>query len=74
MDMKISRRWILATAAFATAALVSAAAYAQKSGVPQAPTTKDGRCAKANGGVWNARRNGWYTRDLLNYKKCMSGQ
>ena len=74
--MKACLHLALTPAAFIAAALMSTAVYAQnsKSGVPQAPTTKDGKCAKANGGVYDARRNGWYTRDLLNYKKCMSGQ
>jgi hypothetical protein len=74
--MANSLQWSLATTAVITAALMPAAAYAQssRSGMPQAPTIKAGKCAKANGGVYDARRNGWYTRDLLNYKKCMSGQ
>jgi hypothetical protein len=76
MEMKKSLQWALAATALSATPLMSAVASAQgsKSGVPQAPTTKDGKCAKANGGVYDARRNGWYTRDLLNYKKCMSGQ
>jgi hypothetical protein len=45
-----------------------------KNAMPREPTTKDGKCAKANGGTWNAKRNGWYTKDRLNYNKCMSGQ
>jgi hypothetical protein len=60
--------------ALAAATALPAAAQSSNTGAPREPTTKDGRCAKANGGTWNARRNGWYTRDLLNYKKCMSGQ
>lgn len=66
-------RGILALAALLTIATAPAAAQAQrvKSGVQQ-PTSKAGKCAKANGGVYDAQRNGWYTLDLLNYNKCMS--
>jgi len=66
-------RGVLALAAVFTIASAPAAAQAQrtKSGVQQ-PTSKAGKCAKANGGVYDARRNGWYTLDLLNYNKCMS--
>lgn len=64
---------VLALAAVLTIASAPAAAQAQriKSGVQQ-PTSKAGKCAKANGGVYDAQRNGWYTLDLLNYNKCMS--
>ena len=67
-----SRR-VLVLVAFTTVASIPAAVYAQrsKSGVQQ-PTSKAGKCAKANGGVYDAQRNGWYTLDLLNYRKCMS--
>lgn len=60
--------------ALAATTVIPAAAQNSNTSMPREPTTKDGKCAKANGGTWNARRNGWYTRDLLNYKKCMSGQ
>ena len=73
--MKNYPRWVLASTAFITIALLPAAVSAQrtKSGVQQ-PTTKAGKCAKANGGVYDAQRNGWYTLDQLAYRKCMSGQ
>jgi hypothetical protein len=76
IDMKNGLRWVLTPTALITITLASGAAHAQasKSGMPQSPTTKDGKCAKANGGTWNAKRNGWYTKDRLNYNKCMSGQ
>jgi hypothetical protein len=76
MDMRISLRSAMTTTVLIATALMPGVASTQgsKSGMPQAPTTKDGKCAKANGGVYDAKRNGWYTRDLLNYKKCMSGQ
>ena len=72
--MRTSLRWAVAATTLSATALMPGVASAQgsKSGVPQAPTTKDGKCAKANGGVYDAKRNGWYTQDLLNYKKCMS--
>jgi hypothetical protein len=69
-------RALLASAsliAWAATAAVPAAAQNSNTAVPREPTTKDGKCAKANGGTWNARRNGWYTNDRLNYNKCMSG-
>jgi hypothetical protein len=59
--------------ALAAATVVPASAQNSDTSTPREPTTKAGKCAKANGGIWNARRNGWYTRDHLNYKKCMSG-
>jgi hypothetical protein len=73
MDMKNSLGLMLAATVFIAATPMSSAAYAQrtKSGVQQ-PTTKAGKCAKANGGVYDAQRNGWYTLDQLNYRKCMS--
>jgi hypothetical protein len=65
----------LAAIVVIAAAAMSSAVSAQrtKSGVQQ-PTSKAGKCAKANGGVYDAQRNGWFTLDWLNYKKCMSGQ
>jgi hypothetical protein len=41
------------------------------SGMPREPTTKAGKCAKANGGNWVPNR-GWYTRDRIGYQKCMA--
>jgi hypothetical protein len=63
----------LSLLALAVTTVVPAAAQNSNHGAPSEPTTKAGKCAKANGGTWNARRNGWYTNDRLNYNKCMSG-
>ena len=45
---------------------------ARDTSTPSPPTTKAGKCAKANGGYWVPERNGWFTLDLLNYRKCMA--
>ncbi|MGH6712540.1 MAG: hypothetical protein ACREEK_26705 [Bradyrhizobium sp.] len=45
-------------------------AQTRDSNTPREPTTKAGKCAKANGGNWVPNR-GWYTRDSIAYKKCM---
>jgi hypothetical protein len=59
---------------FALAVMLIVPAVAQNSntGMPREPTTKAGKCAKANGGTWTPSRGGWYTRDRLGYQKCMS--
>jgi hypothetical protein len=51
---------------------VPAVAQNPNTGMPREPTTKAGKCAKANGGTWVHNR-GWYTRDRLGYQKCLRG-
>jgi hypothetical protein len=68
------RNSFLLSIVFLSTIALTAPSVAQNAntGMPSEPTTKAGKCAKANGGTWNARRNGWYTRDRLNYNKCMA--
>jgi hypothetical protein len=75
MEVILPNRLLLCVAFLSPIAL-TAPSLAQNAanGMPREPTTKEGRCAKANGGTWNAGRNGWYTRDRLNYNKCLRGQ
>ncbi len=74
VEVPLPIQLLLCVVFLATIALSApSAAQNANSGTPREPTTKDGKCAKANGGTWNARRNGWYTTDRLNYNKCMSG-
>jgi len=75
MEVILQNSFLLTVVFLSTIALTApSVAQNSNSGMPRDPTTKAGKCAKANGGVWNAGRNGWYTRDRLNYNKCMSGQ
>jgi hypothetical protein len=62
--------WIV----FVSVTALTAPSIAQNAntGMPREPTTKAGKCAKANGGVWTPNR-GWYTRDRIGYQKCMAG-
>ena len=75
MEVTLPNRLLPCVVFLATIALTAPSiAQNANNGMPREPTTKEGKCAKANGGTWNARRNGWYTRDRLNYNKCLSGQ
>jgi hypothetical protein len=60
--------WIVFSSVIALT--VPAVAQNSNTGMPREPTTKAGKCAKANGGNWVPNR-GWYTRDRLGYQKCM---
>jgi hypothetical protein len=56
--------------AFAILTIVPADAQTRDSGTPREPTTKEGKCAKANGGRWVPNR-GWYTNDQIGYQNCL---
>ena len=47
-----------------------AGAQTRDSGTPRPPVTKEGKCAKANGGRWVPNR-GWYTDDQIGYQNCL---
>ena len=73
MEVILRNSFLLSVVFLSTVALTApSVAQNANSGMPRDPTTKAGKCAKAHGGTWNARRNGWYTRDRLNYNKCMA--
>ncbi len=58
------------TAAVLIATSVPSFAFGPNHGMPREPTSKAGKCAKANHGVHIPYR-GWRTRDRLGFRTCM---
>ncbi len=67
---------ILASAAFVAVGIDACRGLRARFKKRGAASTDHERRQMRQGQWWRVerRRNGWYTRDLLNYKKCMSGQ
>ena len=73
MGAILPKSFLISVAFLSTIALATPSLAQQRPdpNTPREPTTKAGKCAKANGGRWVPNR-GWYTTDSIGYKKCMA--